>query len=341
VTSLALLLIGFSIFSAIALALTHFRNEHYQGQLMSRVTGLVLLLALVGLQIAHFSWLYFDLPWVEELPYRLLLFAVAPAFFLFSQPLLRPQLLPPMRPALLWHAVPVVFSPLLPEKLALPFAFMVGAVYMLWLARCLYALRHERVRFQLEMILLGAVFAIAVGVSVLGLVQAVLPEKLFFSLYAISIGSAFFLVQITLGLRPQLSAEVSESIQATYANSTLGSVDCDSILAKLDTLMQVERIYEDADLSLPNLAKRLGLSSHQLSELMNARLGKGFSRYLREKRVGAAMTMLCAEPSASVLSVGLSVGFTSQSNFYEAFREIEGMTPGQYRKLKAKAEPSE
>ena len=38
--------------------------------------------------------------------------------------------------------------------------------------------------------------------------------------------------------------------------------------------------------------------------------------------------MLCAEPSASVLSVGLSVGFSSQSNFYEAFREIEGMTPG-------------
>lgn len=337
-TSVALLLIGFSIFSAIALALTHFRNEHYQGRSMSRIAGLVLLLALVGLQIAHFSWLYFDLPWVEALPYRMLLFAVAPAFFLFSQPLLRPQVLPPMRPALLWHALPVVFSPLLPEKLALPFAFMVGAVYMLWLARCLYALRQERVRFQLEMLLLGAVFAIALGVSVLGLVQPVLPEKLFFSLYAISIGSAFFLVQITLGFRPQLSAEVSESIQATYANSTLGNVDCDSVLAKLDTLMQVERIHEDPDLSLPTLAARLGLSSHQLSELMNARLGKGFSRYLREQRIDAARRMLCAEPSASVLSVGLSVGFTSQSNFYEAFREIEGMTPGRYRKLNARAD---
>ena len=42
---------------------------------------------------------------------------------------------------------------------------------------------------------------------------------------------------------------------------------------------------------------------------------------------------LLAEPSASVLSVGLSVGFTSQSNFYEAFREIAGTTPGQFRKL--------
>jgi AraC-like DNA-binding protein len=35
-----------------------------------------------------------------------------------------------------------------------------------------------------------------------------------------------------------------------------------------------------------------------------------------------------------VLSVGLNVGFTSQSNFYEAFREVEGGTPGQYRKLR-------
>ncbi|MDQ5945645.1 MAG: hypothetical protein QG619_1067, partial [Pseudomonadota bacterium] len=34
--------------------------------------------------------------------------------------------------------------------------------------------------------------------------------------------------------------------------------------------------------------------------------------------------------------IGLCVGFTSQSNFYEAFREIEGMTPGQYRKLHVK-----
>ncbi|MEQ1914910.1 MAG: helix-turn-helix domain-containing protein [Sideroxydans sp.] len=84
---------------------------------------------------------------------------------------------------------------------------------------------------------------------------------------------------------------------------------------------------------MPRLASRLGISAHQLSELMNARLGKGFSRYLREQRIDAAKSMLLNEPTASVLSVGLSIGFTSQSNFYEAFREIEGMTPGQYRKL--------
>ncbi len=102
--------------------------------------------------------------------------------------------------------------------------------------------------------------------------------------------------------------------------------------------MATEHLFEDGDLSLSGLADRLGLTSHQLSELINAHLGKSFSRYLREHRVSAAKTMLCTEPSASILSVGLSVGFTAQSNFYEAFREIEGMTPGQYRKIHLKGE---
>jgi AraC-like DNA-binding protein len=211
----------------------------------------------------------------------------------------------------------------------------VGAGYLLWLARSLWSLRAERSEFRLEMVLLGTVFAIALGVSVLGLAQASLPDKLFFSLYASAIGLAFLLVQIALNVRPQLSAEVQETAlaSAAYTSSTLVNVDSDAVLNRLTTFMQTEKLYIEPDLTLPLLAERLELRPHQLSELINTQLGKGFSRYLREQRVAAAATMLCAEPSASVLSVGMSVGFSSQSNFYQAFREIEGMTPGQYRKL--------
>lgn len=332
-TSLAILLAGFSIFSAITIALTHFRGDQYQNLAVSRAMGLTLLTALGSLQLAHFAWLYGDQNWVATLPYRMALFSVAPAFFMFSQPLLRPQPCAQTHPALLWHVAPVLISPFLPDESALPLAFIVGAGYLLWLGRRLVSLRHERASFHLEIVLLGGVFAIAIGVSVLGFVQAALPEKLFFSLYTVSIGLAFFLVQTTLGFRPRLPVEVRETVQAAYANSTLNNVNCDAALSKLDSLMATDRIYVDPDLSLPGLAERLGLSGHQLSELLNARLGKSFSRYLREQRLSAAKAMLCDEPSASVLSVGLSVGFTSQSNFYEAFREIEGMTPGQFRKL--------
>ena len=303
---------------------------------MSRRMGLVLLAALCALQIAHFAWLYLDLPWVEAPPYRVILFAVAPAFFLFSRPLLNPDVPSSFRPAMLVHALPVAGGFFLPGDLALPLAFVVGAAYLLWLGRSLYALRGERANFRREIMLLGGVFGIAIGVSVLGLLQSSLSGKLFFSLYGIAIGAAFFLVQTALALRPALSAEVVETAQAAYGNSTLKNVDSDAALSRLEMLMTTERLYADPELSLPMLAGRLELSTHQLSELMNARLGKSFSRYLREQRVATARTALCEEPSASVLSIGLCVGFTSQSNFYEAFREIAGMTPGQYRKLHVK-----
>ena len=335
-TSLAILLAGFSIFSAISIALTHFRGEQYQGQGLSRVMGLILLMALGALQVAHFSWLYLDQEWVSTVPYRMTLFAVAPAFYLFSYPVICPQASSAIRPSQVVHAFPILVSPFLPEGWPLPLAFAVGSGYLLWLARSLYALRQERANFRLEMLLLGTVFAIAIAVSVLGIAQAALPEKLFFSLYSIAIGLAFFIVQTTLALRPRLSVEIRETAHASYGNTTLNKVDCDAVLAKLNSLMATDRIYMDSELSLPNLAECVALSPHQLSELLNTRLGKSFSRYLRELRIAAAHTMLCDEPSASILSVGLSVGFTSQSNFYEAFREIEGMTPGQFRKLHAK-----
>ena len=337
-TALAILLCGYSVFCALMLALTHFRGEQYREQPLSHLMGLALLLALGGLQVAHFAWLDRDLPWTQSIPYRMTLFAVAPAFYLFSAPLLQPRARSAFGPAMALHGLPVVLSPLLPAGVAMPLAFLVGAAYMLWLGRSLYALRRERVAFQREVMLLGSVFAIAIGVSALGVFPAALPNRLFFSLYAIAIGAAFLLVQISLGLHPKLPVDVREAAQTAYASSTLARVDCDDALSRLDALMAGGRAYEDADLSLPRLAERLGLSTHQLSELLNARMGKGFSRYLREHRVAAAKAMLRDEPSASVLSVGLSVGFTSQSTFYDAFREIEGMTPGQFRKLNSPAE---
>lgn len=332
---IAILLAGYSLFSALTLALTHFRAEVYRDQPAARWMGLLLLAALCVLQASHFAWLDLDLPWIDGLPYRISLFVVAPAFYLFARPLLHPGQPDGLHPTRLLHLLPGALVPVAPDGLALPAAFIVGAAYLVWLARRLYALRASRAGFRREMMLLGGVFVIALAVAGLGLMQARLPGKLFHTLYATAIGLAFLLVQLTLGRRPGLSSEVGEAARVTYAVSTLAQVDCAAVEARLNALMRDERLYVEPDLSLATLAKRLDLSAHQLSELLNARLGKGFSRYLREWRVGAAREMLVAEPSASVLSVGINVGFAAQSNFYEAFREIEGMTPGQYRKLNA------
>lgn len=332
-SAIAALFCGFSILGSATLGLVHFRNEHYRAAAFSRLMGLVLLMALFSLQLAHFVYLTMDEPWVFTLPYRTLLFVVAPAFYFYSAPLLMPGASPVDHRLRLAHLAPASLAWLLPDWLALPGAFLLGMTYLAWLVRGVTVLRQQQAGFQREAVLLSLAFAVALGAAILGLLQHWLPGKLFYALYAISIGLAFLLVQSVLLLRPLLAEEVQETVQAAYATSTLNKVDCDDALQRLKTLMSDARIVADPDLSLPGLADRLGLSGHQLSELINTRLGKGFSRYLREQRVAVAKDMLLREPRASVLSIGLNAGFTSQSNFYEAFREIEGMTPGQFRKL--------
>ena len=333
VDALAVLLIGFSVFSALTLALAHLRGEAYRDLPQARHAGLVLLLALAALQGAHFAHLQFHLAWTDTPGYRVMLFIVAPAFFLFSRPILEPA-----RERLAgWqigaHAAPALGAAFVPAALAWPMAFTLGAGYLVWLARGLYALRGSRAHFRAELLLLGVAFGLAVGMAGLGLWADARQDRLFLSLYASAIGLAFLLVQLTLGLRPRLSEDVQDTARTGYAQTTLAKVDCEAALARLEGLMGEERVYADPHLDLAGLAGRLGLGAHQLSELVNSRLGKGFSRYLREQRVAAAQAMLVSEPRASVLSVGLSVGFTSTSNFYEAFREIVGCTPGQFRKL--------
>ena len=58
--ALALLMIGYSVFASLQIAITHFASEAYRDQRQSQAMGVVLLAALSGLQLGHFVWLQFD-----------------------------------------------------------------------------------------------------------------------------------------------------------------------------------------------------------------------------------------------------------------------------------------
>lgn len=293
--------------------------------------GLVLLGTLAGLQLAHFGYLEYQSDWVHGPVYHALLFLVAPAFYLFSKPLLMGK-----RDTSRWqwlHLAPVIIGGFLSEGLVMAGAFGIGAVYLLWLGLKLYALRAERSRFQIEIALLSMMILIGVIVMFLGLSAPLVPEQVFFTLYSLCIGAVFLLMNLTLGYAPQLPADIVEAAEATYAVSTLTNIDTRVCLCRLKQLMEEQQLYRRPELNLAMLAAELKLSRHQLSELINTHIGKGLSRFIREYRVEAAQKMLIAEPQASVLAVGLSVGFTSQSSFYQAFNEISGMSPGRFRQL--------
>jgi len=333
--TIILFFVGFSIIAAVLLAVSHFNCSEYRGRFISRLAGLLLLAGLAGLQFSHYQYFQGDTGFIYSVFYQALLFVVAPAFYFFSRDVLKvadQKRENSFQPLLLLHLMPLLIGVFLPRNIALPLAFFIGTGYVFWLAKIVYSLREQRKRFKLELLALAAMFMVALMVLLLGVALPVVSEHFFYSTYALLIGLAFFVAVFSLISFPQITSDVADAAQAAYAHSSLNNLDSNALELKLRQLMEVDKLYTQETLSLSMLAQQMEISTHQLSELINTRFEKSFSQLVREYRVNAAKAMLMDEPQASVLSIGLSTGFNSQSSFYTAFREITGMAPGAYRK---------
>jgi AraC-like DNA-binding protein len=332
----ALVMIGFSLCAAVLLALagaTVYADA--QPAPIARLSGIALLAVLAALQVAHGQWLLQHGGWAGTPVYVALLFAAAAAFFVFFRGALAPRESERASHLLAWALVPLAF--VLPVRIALPLAFVAGVAFAAWLAVLVHRLRLQRARFRLERGVFAAHAAIALAVLLLGLASPWIGLDAFFLAYAILIGIGLFASLYLLLRFPDLPARAVEAVATAYAVSSLSRVDRDAALARLARAMDEDKAWLDENLGLASLAAQVGLTPHQLSELVNTQFGVGFSRFVRGHRVEAARRMLLAEPDASVLSIGLAVGFTSQSNFYAAFREITGEVPGRYRRRQAGA----
>lgn len=60
------------------------------------------------------------------------------------------------------------------------------------------------------------------------------------------------------------------------------------------------------------------------------------SEFLNEFRVKEAQRLLVEEPDRSVLSIGVAVGFNSNTTFCTVFSKMTGISPKQYRKERSK-----
>lgn len=122
-----------------------------------------------------------------------------------------------------------------------------------------------------------------------------------------------------------------ESREARYTESRLKGLDVDSIAFRLNDLMRSERYYLDEDLTLGRLAEELEIHTHQLSEILNQKLGKTFREYVAGFRLEEAAKILLEEPQRSVLSAAYASGFNSKSAFHKLFQERFGCTPTMFR----------
>lgn len=130
--------------------------------------------------------------------------------------------------------------------------------------------------------------------------------------------------------------EIQSNIKKVrYEHSKIKDLNVDLIISKLQKLMDEEKVFLEEDVSLQDLAITLGITQHQLSQVLNERLNKNFYQFINEYQIREAQKMLLEDPDITVLSVAYSVGFNSKSSFNKAFSQYTGTTPLKYKKKNA------
>ncbi len=117
-----------------------------------------------------------------------------------------------------------------------------------------------------------------------------------------------------------------------YFRSTLTLKKKDQIRSRLLEHFQKEHPYLNPDLNMQMLSDQIGVPKHQITEVLNADIGKNFFQFVNEYRIEAVKKMLADKKKPwSVEAIGYDCGFNSKSTFFNVFKNITGMTPNQYK----------
>ncbi len=118
-----------------------------------------------------------------------------------------------------------------------------------------------------------------------------------------------------------------------YEKSSLTNEIQENTLAKLRNLMDTEKPFLNPNFSLPNLSKRLSVSPHHLSQILNESLEQSFFDFTAQYRIGEAKQILKNPETQSIKieEVAEMVGYNSKSAFNTAFKKLTGKTPSEFR----------
>ena len=165
-----------------------------------------------------------------------------------------------------------------------------------------------------------------------------------------------YLLNFVFGLVPYIAAPVLFSIfvyfltivglkqsnlfvkNGRYDHSIYSDQQLESCYTKLMQLFSVEKPFRDPSLTLPKMAKQIGVSNNLLSETINKKSGVNFPDFINNYRVKEAQTLLGSADfeNQKIAAIAYEVGFNSLSVFNSAFKKFTSETPSTYRKKHGK-----
>jgi len=140
-------------------------------------------------------------------------------------------------------------------------------------------------------------------------------------------------IAVFRGLRqPEIFSGIDERlIKQKYAKTSLSQEKMEQCLKKLTQYMETEKPYLSPSLNINELANRLSIPSHYISQILSRRLNQNFYHFVNKYRIKECKRIFADKTNQrNVLEVLYETGFNSKSTFNRIFKKYTGMTPTQF-----------
>lgn len=119
-----------------------------------------------------------------------------------------------------------------------------------------------------------------------------------------------------------------------YSANQLSEEKCREIVDKIKAVMSEQKPFLNPDMNIGNLAELTGVSSHKLSYIFSQYMNMSFYDYINRYRVDEFKSVVAIHgvDSLTLSALAEKAGFSSRATFFRHFKEIEGITPGEYIK---------
>lgn len=122
--------------------------------------------------------------------------------------------------------------------------------------------------------------------------------------------------------------------EGKYRNALLDQETASALCKDMHEYMEDQEPFLDSELKMPDLAARLGVSPHALSQVLNTVERRNFYEFVNSFRVSKARELILNRTThgMSMEDIAMESGFGSKTTFYRHFKARFSMTPTEYEK---------
>ena len=99
-------------------------------------------------------------------------------------------------------------------------------------------------------------------------------------------------------------------------------------------LLHDDKVFKDNTISLNSLSDQMGITRHNLSQVINEHFNMNFFNLINKFRIEEAQRILTDDRNnnLNIIDIAYDVGFNNKVTFNKAFKEETKLTPTQYLK---------